>query len=40
MEIIMMNINENWIWLGPLLVICFGVVLVMQIVDVFTAEES
>jgi len=40
MEIIMMSINESWIWLGPLLVICFGVVLVMQIVDVFTAEES
>lgn len=40
MEMIMMSINESWIWLGPLLVVCFGTALIAQIVDVFTAEDA
>ena len=40
MEMIMMSINESWVWLGPLLVFCFVVVLIAQVVDVFTAEDA
>ena len=40
MEMIMVGINESWVWLGPLLVVCFGAALIAQVVDVFTAEES
>jgi len=40
MEMIMMGINESWIWLGPLLVVCFGTALIAQVIDLFTAEES
>ena len=36
----MMSINESWIWLGPLLVVCFGTALIAQVVDLFTAEDA
>lgn len=36
---IMLSINESWVWLGPVLVVCFGVVLIAQVIDVFTAED-
>jgi len=39
MEMIMMSINESWVWLGPLLVICFGTELIAQVIDIFTAED-
>jgi len=39
MEMIMMSINESWIWLGPMLVVCFGVVLIAQIIDIFNDER-
>ena len=39
MEMIMMSINESWIWLGPLLVVCFGTALIAQVIDIFTAEK-
>jgi len=35
MEMIMMSINESWIWLGPLLVVCFGIALFAVVVDIF-----
>jgi len=40
MEMIMMGINESWIWLGPLLVICFGTALIAQVIDLFTETEN
>ena len=40
MEMIMMSINESWIWLGPLLVICFGTALIAQVIDLFTETEN
>ena len=40
MEMIMMGINESWMWLGPLLVICFGTALIAQVVDVFTLAQT
>ncbi len=38
MEMIMMSINESWIWLGPLLVVCFGTALIAQIGDMWKQE--
>ena len=40
MDMIMMSINESWVWLGPMLAVCFGIVLIAQVVDVFTAEDA
>jgi len=40
MEMIMMSINESWIWLGPLLVVCFGTALIAQVIDLFTAASG
>jgi len=35
METLIMLINKNWMWLGPLLVLCFGAVLIYLCVDIF-----
>ena len=40
MEMIMMSINESWVWLGPLLLVCFGIVLIAQVVDVFKSPRT
>jgi len=35
METLIILINKSWIWLGPLLVLCFGVALIWLCVDIF-----
>jgi len=35
MEAVILGINQNWMWLGPLLVICFGTALIWLCVDIF-----
>jgi len=34
MDYIVMAINMNWVWLGPLLVICLGIGVVVQVVEI------
>lgn len=34
MEAIMASINESWHWLGPLLLVCFGTILVAVAWDI------
>jgi len=33
-------INMNWVWLGPWLVICFGIAVVAQIVELVREESE
>ena len=40
MEMIMMSINESWVWLGPLLVICFVIALIAQVGDMWKEERE
>ena len=35
MEMIMMGINESWIWLGPLLIFCLFLMLQRVVADIF-----
>ena len=35
MEMIMMGINESWIWLGPLLIFCLFLMLQHVVADIF-----
>ena len=35
MEMIMMGINESWIWLGPLLIFSLFLMLQCVVVDIF-----
>lgn len=36
MPYVIMAINESWIWLGPLLLVCFGIMIVAVVVDLFS----
>jgi hypothetical protein len=35
METLIIIINKNWIWLGPLLILCFGAALIWVCIDIF-----
>ena len=38
MQYIMMAINESWFWLGPLLIICLGVMAIATAVEIYRDE--
>jgi len=40
MDYIVLAINMNWFWLGPWLVICFGIASVAQIVKLVKDEAK
>ena len=38
MDYLVVAINMNWVWLGPWLVICFGIGVVAEIVELVKDE--